>query len=113
MSYFNPMGDIKDKRMILFQAMDNDEDNNLSFDDLFYFYSKYAFSITQLNEHTGAADIEEDRYSCLYSVEELRLMVSKILQLHDLDKDGMLSYSEYTIAVTDWDVKEFLDVYLL
>ena len=106
-SYFNPETPIDVKCKLLFQALDADKDGNLSFNDLFLFYSRYVFAIPRLN----ASNFVEQ--SCTYPIEDLNQIVKQIFELYDVDKDEMLSYKEYTDAITDWDVKEFIDVNLI
>eukprot|EP00826_Nyctotherus_ovalis_P064275 TRINITY_DN9424_c0_g1_i1.p1 TRINITY_DN9424_c0_g1~~TRINITY_DN9424_c0_g1_i1.p1 ORF type:complete len:114 (-),score=20.70 TRINITY_DN9424_c0_g1_i1:124-465(-) len=113
MSYFNPQTPVEAKRRVLFQAIDADRDGYLSFSDLLQFYAKCVFAVPNLNAHALSSSYAEELPSSVYSMEDLSGIVRGILEVHDVDRDGMLSFKEYTDVVTDWDVKEFIDVYLV
>jgi len=107
MSYFSPNTGMEEKRKLLFKLIDNDKDGFLSQQDLFYFYSNYIFSLNQPGEP------QSEEFSCIYSQETLTSIVNKIIEDFDIDKDKKLSYMEYGNAITDFDVREFIDIYLI
>ena len=108
MSYFSPNTNIEEKRQILFKAMDFDADQKLSFNDLVLYYSRVAFA----NKPVGVA-AESEEYTGIYPYEQLTEMVKQIISGYDADEDGMLDYREYCNAITDCDVKEFIDIYFV
>ncbi len=112
MSYFSPNTNVEEKRKILFRSLDFDDDGFLSFNDLFRFYSRCVFSLKHPSECSVAGDTE-DAYDCVYSKETLTGMVGQIISAYDADGDQLLSYEEYSAAVTEWDVREFIDVYFV
>ena len=114
MSYFSPNTNVEEKKKVLFMSMDFDGDGFLSFQDLFTFYSRYIFSLRHPNEQRLSAESGSDEeYSCIYSKEVLTIIVQQIVSVYDTDKDGMLSYKEFNNVSTEWDIREFIDVYFI
>ena len=94
--------------------MDPDGDGMLSFNDLFRLYSRYIFCIKHPNEQRLVVDPEvEEEYNCIYTQEVLSAIVKQIIDTYDQDGDEVLSYKEYLNAITEWDIREFIDVYFV